>query len=86
MKQETVDILKFTVGEGDFETIERAAQSLKDGNMVIVQFADISEESEAQYLKILEDTITIIDGSTNRISTDTHIFAPCGIVVQCFEN
>jgi len=86
MEQENVSILKFTIGEGDFDTIEKATQSLKDEQMVVVQFRGINEETETKYRKILEDVIIALDGSTNRISTDIHIFMPNGITAQPFEN
>jgi len=85
MKQETMNILKFTVGEGDFEAIEKAAQSLKENNIVVVQFRCISRETEAQYRKILEDVVVSLEGSTNRISTYIYLFMPNGITAQCFE-
>ena len=70
-----------SIGEGDFETVKQAAEKLKSGMPVCIQF-ETSEGTKNLYLSFLKGVIFALDGSMSQLSAEAYIFTPKGVTVQ----
>jgi len=65
-----------------FDEVEKIANQLKSRKTVVVNFSKTTKEVSQRILDFLGGTVFALNGSMQRVSSDTFLFAPSNISIQ----
>ncbi|HHY40510.1 MAG TPA: cell division protein SepF [Syntrophaceticus sp.] len=65
-----------------FDEVEKIANQLKSRKTVVVNFSKTTKELSQRILDFLGGTVFALNGSMQRVSSDTFMFAPSNISIQ----